>query len=384
MALFHMLLEENIYFEVVHVNYHILDQADDDEKGIRDYAKKHNVVVHVLETQMPKGVNEEDWARKVRYDYFADVAKLTGIKNVLVAQHIDDFIETYYLQSERGVVSYYGIKEISEYKGANIIRPFALKYTKDELMDYVKKNNIPYSIDPSNLIPVFKRNKIRIEIINKLNREEKNQILNEILKKNEDLQGFYNEISKFVNKNSVKISDFNSKFNDEKSFYALLILLFKHAGVFKEISFGEAQEIKKVTLSKTKNWEKVLDDAYSLYFEYGTLSLKKRYKDYKILIKEKGGNDLIQINEKDKNFYLIKDKLPLTIKPVHKEEKYVKDANTYSVNRQFISWKVPLSLRKVWPGIYDQKGNLIYVPKYESHPKKSTGLIRFDIEKLCN
>jgi len=383
MALFHMLLVENIYFEVVHVNYHILNQADDDEKGIRNYAAKHNVVVHVLQTKMPKGVNEEDWARKARYDYFADVAEQTKIKNVLVAQHIDDFIETYYLQSERGVVSYYGIKENSEYKGANIIRPFALKYTKNELMEYVEKNKIPYSIDPSNLVPVFKRNKIRIEIINKLNREEKNKILAEILKKNEDLQVFYNKIEEFIIENSVKISDFNSKFNDDKSFYALLILLFKHAGVFKELSFGEAQEIKKITLSKIKNREKVLDDVYSLYFEYGTLSLKKRLKEYEILIGKKEGNELIQINDKHKNFYLIEDRFPLIIKPVKKYEKYFKDGKTYSVNRQFISWKVPISLRNVWPGIYDQNGNLIYVPKYDSQPQKAKGLVQFDIEKLC-
>ena len=184
MALFHMLLKENIYFEVVHVNYHILNQADDDEKGIRDYCKKHNIKIHVLQTHMPKNVNEEDRARTERYDYFSKISKETNIQNVLVAQHIDDFIETYYLQSERGFVNFYGIKETTVYKGAKIIRPFATLYTKEELMGYVKTNNIPYSIDPSNLVPVFKRNKIRIEKINKMSREEKTDLLIKIYRKN--------------------------------------------------------------------------------------------------------------------------------------------------------------------------------------------------------
>ena len=383
MALFDMLVKENIYFEVVHVNYHILDQADDDEKGIRDFANKFNIKVHVLETHMPKGVNEEDWARTVRYDYFSEVASKTGIKNVLVAQHIDDFIETYYLQKERGYVSYYGIKEISEYKGAKIIRPFVLKYTKSELMNYVNENNIPYSIDPSNLVPIFKRNKIRLEIINKLSREEKNLILQDILKKNEVLHGFCEEIEKLINNNSIEIEEFYRKFKDDKDFYLMLILLLKHSYVFHEISFKEAQEIKKITSSKTKNWEKILDESHSLYLEYGVLSIKEKLKKYCFELKKNESNKLIKINIKDKNYNLIKDCFPLLIKPVNKEEKYFKDGKTYSVNRQFISWKVPLSLRSIWPGIYDKNGNLLYVPKFEKAKERSKGLITFDLEKLC-
>ena len=382
MALFHMLVNEGIYFEVVHVNYHILDQADDDEKGIRDYCKLHNVKLHVLETKMPEGVNEEDWARTIRYDYFAEISSKTCIKNVLVAQHIDDFIETYFLQKERGFVNYFGIKEITEYKGAKIIRPFATRYTKNELFSYIEKNNIPYSIDPSNLVPLFKRNKIRIEVINNLTREEKENVLKEILEKNEVLQGFLKKLGVFIKNNSVNFDDFYSLFKEENDFYLLLIELLKSANVFHEISSREASEILKVCKSNTKNRVKKLNQEYSLYYEYGVLSIKKKTPYYEEKLYDFDSNKFFAINTKAKNFDLIKDSLPLIIKPVSKNETYIKDNKTFSVNRQFISWKVPISLRDRWPGIYDSKGVLLYVPKYESGENKSKGLLLFDLEKL--
>ena len=382
MALFHMLLKENIYFEVVHVNYHILDQADDDEKGIREYCDQHGVKLHVLETHMPKNVNEEDWARTERYDYFAKVAKETGINNVLVAQHIDDFIETYYLQSERGYVNYYGINEITEYKGAKIIRPFATRYTKDELFNYLKKNGVPYSIDPSNLIPVFKRNKIRLEKINNLSREEKTQIVEEILEKNRDLQGFLDKIKEKIANHSIQFEEFNKEYKNDKSFYLLLILLLKDVNVFHEISFKEAQEIHKICAGRKTNWSKKLNEEYTLYFEYNSLSIKKKIPLYKEIISNFDEGINFKINKEAKNFALIENSLPLTIKPVSKNERYFRNGKTFYVNRQLISWKVPLSLRERRPGIYDNKGTLLYVPKYESAKEKSKGLLIFDLEKI--
>ena len=50
MALFDYLIKNDYEFEIVHVNYHILNQADDDEKGIKDFAKKYGIKVHVLST----------------------------------------------------------------------------------------------------------------------------------------------------------------------------------------------------------------------------------------------------------------------------------------------------------------------------------------------
>ena len=183
MALFFYLLENNFDFEIAHVNYHILAQADDDEKGIREFANKYGIKIHVLSTYMPENVNEEIWARNVRYTYFEELAKKLGIKNVLVAHNEGDLIETYLLQKARGGVFFkYGLSEVSERGYIKIIRPL-LKIKKDDLEKYCIDNNVPYSIDPSNFDSKFKRNAIRKELKLKSDTEIE-QILNEINEKN--------------------------------------------------------------------------------------------------------------------------------------------------------------------------------------------------------
>ena len=47
-----------------------ITDLNDDEKGIRDYCDAHSIKLHVLSTYMPENVNEEIWAREVRYNYF--------------------------------------------------------------------------------------------------------------------------------------------------------------------------------------------------------------------------------------------------------------------------------------------------------------------------
>ena len=170
----------------------------------------------------------------------------------------------------------------------------------------------------------------------------------------------------FIKNNSVNFDDFYSLFKEENDFYLLLIELLKSANVFHEISSREASEILKVCKSNTKNRVKKLNQEYSLYYEYGVLSIKKKTPYYEEKLYDFDSNKFFAINTKAKNFDLIKDSLPLIIKPVSKNETYVKDNKTFSVNRQFISWKVPISLRDRWPGIYDSKGDLLYVRKYES------------------
>ena len=160
MALFYYLLKNGYSFEVAHVNYHILEQADDDERGIKEFCDKYSITLHVLSTNMPENVNEEIWARDVRYNFFEEVCEKTKIKNVLVAHNEGDDVETYLLQKERGgVFFHYGLEKISKRGNIKIIRPL-LKIKKSELEKYCEENNVPYSIDPSNFDSKFKRNKI--------------------------------------------------------------------------------------------------------------------------------------------------------------------------------------------------------------------------------
>ena len=34
------------------------------------------------------------------------------------------------------------------------------------------------------------------------------------------------------------------------------------------------------------------------------------------------------------------------------------------INRIFIDWKMPISIRKIWPIITNKRGQVIYIPRY--------------------
>ena len=68
---------------------------------------------------------------------------------------------------------YAGIKEISNVKNYQIIRPL-LKYTKEDIINYNKSNNIKYYNDSSNQSTNYTRNRYRLNILPLLKKEDKN------------------------------------------------------------------------------------------------------------------------------------------------------------------------------------------------------------------
>ena len=83
-------------------------------------------------------------------------------------------------------------------------------------------------------------------------------------------------------------------------------------------------------------------------------------------------------------FDLVKDKFPLIVKKANLFDSFKYDGKTLKVNRQFISWKVPLSIRDVWPGIYDKDLNLLYVPKYQKVAPDNNGLLKSNLKDIYN
>ena len=73
MALFGMLINENINFEVAHVNYHLRKESDDEEKGLREFCKHHSIVIHTKDVTQSIRNNVEAKCREIRYSFFHDV-----------------------------------------------------------------------------------------------------------------------------------------------------------------------------------------------------------------------------------------------------------------------------------------------------------------------
>ena len=183
MALLDKLYKQGHTIIVAHVNYHKRDTANRDEKIVRDYCQERSIEVEVQEPTFDNKSNFQSWARKVRYDFFFELATKNDTDQIYVAHHLDDHLETYLFQKSRNMLcDHYGLKSENIMKGMKIIRPL-LHETKTQLMEYCDQNNIEYGIDESNLGNDYTRNKIRHSQIEKMSLLEKLRLNEEIQKK---------------------------------------------------------------------------------------------------------------------------------------------------------------------------------------------------------
>ena len=101
-------------------------------------------------------------ARELRYAFFDELCTQHGYDHVATAHHLDDQIETFFINLTRGtgIAGLHGIPLRNE----KIVRPMMFAYRRD-LEEYQKENKVEYREDASNLDNKYMRNKIRHEII---------------------------------------------------------------------------------------------------------------------------------------------------------------------------------------------------------------------------
>lgn len=203
---------------VCHVNYHMRKSADRDELIVRNYCQKNNLnffLKNCFFTDKNKN-NFQDWARKKRYDFMSEIARQFKCDTILIAHHLNDFIESALIQIQKqSKTLFLGINKFSFYKDIKIYRPL-LHLPKKELIKYCKVKNIDYGIDESNFDLKYLRNKIRHEIL-RWNKSKFDNFYKKILdfnKKNNDLR---NKVDKFyknwkIQKNSKLLLSKSEKF----------------------------------------------------------------------------------------------------------------------------------------------------------------------------
>lgn len=382
MALFHLLLKYKINFVVAHVNYHILTNADDDETKLRDFCKRNNVKLFVKSMYFKEEMgNEEDVARKIRYDFFKELSASLQIPNILIAHNLDDSVETYFLQKERNnFVVYYGLNNCYSYQGINYIRPL-LNYRKRELEIYCRENSVPFSIDYSNFDENYRRNYFRHSIIKKLSDKEFNEICKEMKEENlyKELERL--RLSKYIDNyyiDVLKIKDLSIN-----EFQAVIYYFMKKNNLFTALSLGFITDFYQKCLRYNKSFNEIIDEivfecSYKKIYIYN-----KNVKEYAIRYEEAlKPSSLIKINAKSSLFSenIIKN---IVIKPIKKDD-LIKIKQIYKrANRCFIDWKMPLFLREMWPGIFNELNELIYTPRYrDNYTFNDNSLLQFDIQEI--
>jgi len=388
MALFDMLYKAKCNFVVCFVNYHKRKESDIEEKNIKAYCKKLGVKCEVLDTKGMKTVgNFQEWARDVRYNFFKKNYAKYKAAGIFIAHHQDDLIETFLMQKMRKIhVKEYGMNEVSLMNELIVIRPL-LMYTKADLLDYCRENEVPYSIDMSNFETKYLRNKIRKEVINHLSEIDRENILREIHDLNMEQHEFKQSLqSKIKIGDELEIRELIALDKDE--FAEVLIQFVGKAPEHIDMSAGRIAEIRKLCLSPTPNIQMPLAKGIYLVKEYDILTLgvdeQVNFKEYSYTLKKPGKLDTMEFeldftNGATERKIFDKD-YPLTIRSPLPKDEYEIGHHMCELRRVFIDWKVPSKYRKVWPVFVNKDGKIIYVPRYrktfvDNH--KSTFIIKF-------
>lgn len=111
-----------------------------------------------------QGVSLETAARNFRLECYENVYK-NGVDYIATAHHVRDEAETVLFRIARGS-ALNGAKGIEEMRGY-LIRPF-LHWTREEIEKYAKENGLSPRVDSTNFETDATRNKIRLEVLPKL------------------------------------------------------------------------------------------------------------------------------------------------------------------------------------------------------------------------
>ncbi|WP_298420516.1 tRNA lysidine(34) synthetase TilS [uncultured Kordia sp.] len=153
---------------LAHCNFQLRGtESDEDELFVKNLANTLNVELHTkaFETKTYATEHKESIqmaARSLRYEWFQELATTFKYDYILTAHHADDALETFLINLSRGT-GIDGLTGIPENNG-NIVRPL-LPYTRSELKNYAKSNNIQWREDSSNASTKYIRNKIRHDIV---------------------------------------------------------------------------------------------------------------------------------------------------------------------------------------------------------------------------
>lgn len=170
---------------VFHIHHDLQADADAWQTRVSDTAARLGAVFDTrrLDARTQGAAQSvEEWARQGRYRALAELAQAHGVRQIVLAHHQDDQIETYLLQSERGA----GARGRSamparmERHGVVWLRPW-LMVTRAQIEAYAAMHGVSYVQDPSNADARFKRSALRAQLAREpLSARQRHDILNAI------------------------------------------------------------------------------------------------------------------------------------------------------------------------------------------------------------
>ena len=405
MCLLDLLQKKTTKIVVCHINHNVRKESIEEEEYITKYCQDKNIILEKTTINNYQENNFENEARKKRYMFYEEILKKYNSKTLLLAHHGDDLIETILMKISRGsnLEGYAGIKEVSNVKNYQIIRPL-LKYTKEDIINYNKSNNIKYYNDSSNQSTNYTRNRYRLNILPLLKKEDKN-IHKKYLKYSKTLIEYDDYIKREVKRNINNVYKDNiiniDNLNKLDTFLIKNILYNIMNNIYQNknniITDRHIQNIISLLNNTKPNIKIDLPNNKEIVKEYNKLIIKDKtsdIKNYKIefndkieienLIIEKiesddDSNSVCRLNSKDIT-------LPLYIRNREDGDYIILKGsnNRKKIKEIFIEKKLPLKKRNNYPLLVDSNNNIIWIPNIKKSKFCNKKSENYDIIIRCN
>ncbi|HSD14504.1 MAG TPA: tRNA lysidine(34) synthetase TilS [Flavobacterium sp.] len=278
MVLIHLLHQLKFDISVAHCNFNLRgNESDGDAEFVKSICGKINIdfFLNSFKTSEYASLNKlsiQVAARQLRYDWFNELLEIEGFDYLLTAHHLDDSIETFLINFTRGT----GLEGLTGIPQQNdkIIRPLLI-FTREEIENYAKENQIQWREDSSNASDKYLRNKLRhkvIPILKELNPGFSNSFL-QTLENLQQSESMVDDASRIVYRKVVKDVNSQKIINLEE----LMILPNYQAYLYQWLKpFGFTAWNDIYDLVEAQSGKQVFSEKHRLLKDRNTLILTKK------------------------------------------------------------------------------------------------------------
>ena len=173
-VMLHLLYHAGYDLAVAHCNFQLRGkESDGDERFVRKLTAQYEIPIFVKSCDTrsfaeKEKISIEMAARKLRYDWFAELMEKHCFQKLAVGQNKDDDAETFFIKLLRGA-GLNGLKGIL-HRRENIIRPL-LFASREEILTYAREHQLSFREDSSNASDDYQRNRIRHHLLPFLEQE---------------------------------------------------------------------------------------------------------------------------------------------------------------------------------------------------------------------
>ncbi|RXJ56380.1 tRNA lysidine(34) synthetase TilS [Candidatus Marinarcus aquaticus] len=238
-ALFFMLLEQDIPFDIAIVNYNLREQSKEEVTYALSLALEYNKQCFVHDVKLDSQSNFEKNARDIRYEFFEEIIEEYSYETLLTAHQLNDKLEWFLMQLSKGagLSELLGLQEQTQKEHYRLLRPL-LNISKECLEEYLIAKKVKYFYDQSNDELKYRRNFMRHEFANKFLKEFESGIKHSFEYLQKDLHSLHIKLTPLLKKKKLEVFE---KPQDENKLIRIIDNSLKKRGYL--LSHAQREEI---------------------------------------------------------------------------------------------------------------------------------------------